>query len=77
MNAAGTYDMAETGGCHSLLTAIPAEVTEAPNPTDTVYDLFHSRMLVCIANTPSFLQNKAMALCTIARLSFQILHEAN
>jgi len=42
MNAAGTYDMAETGGCHSLLTAIPAEVTEAPNLSDTVYYLYNS-----------------------------------
>jgi len=42
MNAAGIYDMAETGGCHSLLTAIPAEVTEAPNLSDTAYYLFYS-----------------------------------
>jgi len=30
MNAAGMAGMAETGGCHTLLTAIPAEATEAP-----------------------------------------------
>jgi len=31
MNAADIESIAETRGCHTLLTAIPAEVTEAPN----------------------------------------------